>query len=122
MGHKLIMVNERTTLKEIRDTCMNHQKHARDCETCPVYRFCNNQMTIGYPSGWKLDSSVRSPIFLHMNDKKEIWVICDSCKKQIRNIDIDPSFFWSEEMDAKLVESPQDFYPNYCEHCGVKLK
>lgn len=47
-------VTENTTVKEIHDICLKHQKQNRDCESCPIYRFCM-QMTISYPSGWKLE-------------------------------------------------------------------
>lgn len=43
------------TLGEIKEICSEHQKQNRDCETCKIFKFCNYEMTTGYPSGWKLD-------------------------------------------------------------------
>ena len=44
------------TLEEIKNICINHLGHARDCETCPVYKFCIKNFS-EYPSGWKLEDS-----------------------------------------------------------------
>ena len=49
---------ENTTLKEIKDECIKHQTQGRDCETCKFFRFCNYQLTVSYPSGWKLEDSI----------------------------------------------------------------
>lgn len=47
------------TLEEIKNICINHLGHARDCETCPVYKLCNKYFNYEYyPSGWKLEAEV----------------------------------------------------------------
>ena len=41
------------TLGEVKQICLEHQKHGCDCETCKIYKFCNYQLTgYAYPSGW----------------------------------------------------------------------
>lgn len=49
---------EDLTLKEFSIVCREHQKKGRDCETCSLYKFCNYQLTVSYPSGWKLEDSI----------------------------------------------------------------
>ena len=51
-------VCESTTLGNIKNICLDHQKQGKDCETCPIYKFCNYEMTTSYPSGWKLEDSI----------------------------------------------------------------
>ena len=46
---------ENMSLKEFGETCLKHQKQARDCETCTVYTFCTKYMNSEYPSGWKFE-------------------------------------------------------------------
>lgn len=42
------------TLGDYKKICEHHQRLGKDCETCDLCDFCLNQLTIGYPSGWKL--------------------------------------------------------------------
>lgn len=44
------------TLDKIKSICTNHLGQSRDCETCPVYKFCIKNFS-EYPSGWKLEDS-----------------------------------------------------------------
>lgn len=47
-------ITSNTTIGEIKDTCLKHLKAARDCETCPIHKFCSRNFSYEYPSGWKL--------------------------------------------------------------------
>lgn len=51
----MLKVTEATTLGQLKATCTEHQGQNRDCETCPVFLFCNFEMNTSYPSGWELE-------------------------------------------------------------------
>ena len=42
-------------LSEIKEIRTKHQKQNRDCETCKIFKFCNYEITTGYPSGWNIE-------------------------------------------------------------------
>ena len=42
-------------LSEIKEICLKHQKQNCDCESCKIYRFCLDNFTCNYPSGWELE-------------------------------------------------------------------
>lgn len=48
-------ITSKTTVGEIKSVCLKHLKAARDCETCPIYKFCNRNFSYEYPGGWKLE-------------------------------------------------------------------
>lgn len=112
------------TLLELKNKCLSHQKQGRDCETCAHYKFCNYELTTSYPSGWKLDDidDWEEPNILHGKDSNDIIVICNRCFHRIREYDLSPLYPNVEDLSEKLIESPKDLYPNYCEKCGVRLK
>ena len=47
---------------------------------------------------------------------------CPNCYYKVRSYDLNPCFPDIEDLKSKIVESPKDLYPNYCENCGEKLK
>ena len=116
------MMNGNTTFEKFRDTCLTHQKQNKDCETCSQYKFCTYEMSTNYPSGWELSNDVEEPNILHVKESNNVFIICNRCYHKIRDYDLSPFYPNVEDINKKLVESPKDLYPNYCENCGVKLK
>ena len=53
---------------------------------------------------------------------QDLFVFCNTCNHKIREYDLNPCWPNIEDIDKKAIESPKDLYPNYCEHCGTRLK
>lgn len=48
-------ISENMTLGQMKQICAEHQKQNKDCETCPLFLFCQWDMNTSYPSGWELE-------------------------------------------------------------------
>lgn len=52
----------------------------------------------------------------------DLLIFCDNCSHKIREYDLNPCWPDAADLTKKLIESSKDLYPNYCEHCGTRLK
>ena len=68
--NQLIIKLEELKLKEFKNICTDQQKQNKDCENCPIYNFCDHELTTSYPSGWKIEGKeIEIDIKQHCDEK-----------------------------------------------------